>query len=92
MLTQIKKITTKMQNLTQKSSFNLGKKTLDQHFGANLKNLFILQKFSPNLLLFCIFFSFLVQKLLKIKILTNAWGEQHQNAGRNIQHLVYLIK
>ena len=61
-----------------------GKKTLDQRFGENLKNCF-LQKFSANLLFF-VFFSFLPQKTLKIKILISVWSVLPPIAGRNIQH------
>ena len=36
------------------------------------------------------FFSFLAQKMLKMKILTSVCGAEHPNAGRNIQQLRLL--
>ena len=44
-----------------------------------------LPHFAPNLLTFCIFFCFLAQKILKIKISTSAWSAQHPKACQNIQ-------
>ena len=43
-------------------------KTLNQCFGANLKKQHFLLNFAANLLLFCIFFSFLAQTMLKMTI------------------------
>ena len=62
----------------------MGKKALNQRFGANLKNIFF-AKFHSKFVPFLYFFSFLAQKMLKMKISTSNWGAQHSVAGRNIQ-------
>ena len=58
-------------------------KTLNQRFGANLKNPFFCRKFVT----FLHFFSFLAKKMLKMTISTRVWGAQQPSAGQNIQHL-----
>ena len=60
-------------------------KKLDQHFGANLKNLFLLN-FATNLLLFA-FFQLFNTKNTENEIVTSVWGAQHPNTGQNIQQL-----
>ena len=55
-----------------------GNKTVDQHSGANLKNVF----FCKNLLQFSCFFSSFAEKNAE-----NDYFDQHPNAGRNIQQL-----
>ena len=55
-----------------------GAKTLDQRFGANLKNPF----FCKILLQICYFFAFsqlFSKKMLKMTFLTSVWGAQHSN-------------
>ena len=36
------------------------------------------------------FFSFLTQKMLKMKISTSVWGAQHPNPGQNMQQILIL--
>ena len=62
-----------------------GIKTLNQHFGANLKKKF--DKFCCKFVAFLHFFSFSTWKTLEIKILTSVWNAQHPNAGRNTQQV-----
>ena len=61
--------------LEKKANF-FGNKTVDQHSGANLKNVFF-AKFSCK---FLAFLSFLAQKTLKMTISTSIWSAQHPNA------------
>ena len=58
-------------------------KTLDQRFGANLRNPSF-AKFLSKFLTFLHFFSFLAHTTLKIKISTSVLGSQHPNSGQNI--------
>ena len=60
-----------------------GNKTLDQHFGANLKNLFF-AKFCYEFVTFLHYYK--KQKNLKKTISTSVWVAQHPNACQNIQH------
>ena len=54
--------------------------TVDQLFGANLKNVFF-ANFG------CKFLAFLAPKMLKMNIPTSLWSEQRPNAGQNIQYI-----
>ena len=56
-------------------------KTVDQHFGANLKKR-VFAKFCCKFLAFLRFFA---QKMLKMTISTSVWSAQHPNAGQNLQ-------
>ena len=47
-----------------------------------------LAKFYSKFATFLHFFSFLEQKTLKMTISTSVWGEQHPNAGQNIQQWI----
>ena len=64
-------------------TFFWGNKTVDQHFGANLKTFGkILQPF-----LLLSISSFLAWKFFKLNIYTRIWSVQHPIAGWNIQQL-----
>ena len=76
-----------MRNLYNKRKpAKSGKKTLNQRFGANLKNNFFV-KFGTKFATFLHFFSFLAPKMLKVKISKSVFGAQHPKTGQNIQHL-----
>ena len=69
-----------MTMIFEKASF-FEKKTFNQCFGANLKIRFFAKFYTK----FVTLFSFLAQKMLKMKISTGICV-QHPKAGRNIQH------
>ena len=62
----------------EKKPIKSGNKTHYQHFC-------FFAKICTKFVTFLRFFSFVAQKMLKIKILTSVWGAQHPNAGLNIQ-------
>ena len=68
--------------IKKKAKF-FGNNTVNQRFGANLKKMCFLQKFSCKFP----FFSFLSLKTLKMTISTSIWSAQHPNAGWNIQQV-----
>ena len=57
-------------------------------FWCKLKKKTFIAKFCNKFVTFLHFFSFLGPKMLKMKISTSIWGEQHPNTGQNIQQLL----
>ena len=69
-----------LENLAKHRFFKFAPKRWSSVLFPEKKPVFFSKKHT-----FAFFFSFLVQKTLKIKILTSVWSAQHPNAGRNIQ-------
>ena len=69
--------------LYKRKLVKVGNKTLNQHFGANLKNR-LFAKFCIKFVPFYVFQLFCI-KMLKMTISTKVWGAQNPNACWNIQ-------